>query len=262
MTGNSAGEILIDKLTFQWAGSETCLFDHLSLKFSGGKTVCLIGPNGSGKTTLLELVLGWRSPSSGTVSLGGRPVVSMTSGERGRLIALVPQEEKLTFSYSVLEYVLLGRAPHLRSMALPGAEDRSIAMNALEQVGIRELYRRAVPQLSGGEMRLVLIARALVQQPRILLLDEPTNYLDPANRELMLRLLGRLKEDGITLVMSSHEPDMITRLADDVVLIGRARPPEIGSASDMIVPAKLTELYGVQVRIVEAQGRQVILWGP
>jgi iron complex transport system ATP-binding protein len=262
MTGSRTGEILIDNLTFQWPETEKCLFDHLSLNFSGGKTVCLIGPNGSGKTTLLELVLGWRSPSGGVISLGGRPVRSMTSGERGRLIALVPQEERLTFSYSVLEYVLLGRAPHLGPMAVPGAEDRSIAMKALEQVGIEHLYRRAVPQLSGGEMRLVLVARALVQQPRILLLDEPTSYLDPANRELMLRLLGRLKEGGITLVMSSHEPDMITRLADDVVLIGRARPPETGSAADMIVSDKLSELYGVQVRIIEAGGRQVILWGP
>lgn len=261
MTEKTDIAVIIDDVTFSWPVSDSPLFEKVNLDFPSGDTTCLIGPNGSGKTTMMELILGWRRVIAGGIRLEGRTISSIPSRERGRMMALVPQEERLPFSYSVLEYVLLGRAPYLPPLATPGKPDRKLAFEALERVGIAYLAHRAVPMLSGGEKRMVLITRALVQEPRILLLDEPANHLDPANRERVMEILYNLKSSGITLIISSHEPDMVTRLADWVILLHAGRKPVMGRSNAMIVPEKLSELYGVKVKIVEAEGRRIILWG-
>jgi iron complex transport system ATP-binding protein len=257
----SQSSISVRDISFTWPGTEANLFNRLNLDFPAGKTVCLIGPNGSGKTTLIELILGWRRADSGDIEVEGRSVSALPARERGRMMALVPQEERLPFSYSAMEYVLLGRASYLPPLARPGRGDRDMAMKVLEDVGISHLAFRPVPMLSGGEKRMVLIARALVQKPRILLLDEPANHLDPANRERIMEILKLLKSSAITLVISSHEPDMVTRLADSVVLLQTRQDPVMGRSGDVITPEGLAALYGVKVRIVEAEGRRIILWG-
>lgn len=261
MTGLTSVTVSMTDISFTWPTADTALFNNLNLDFPKGKTVCLIGPNGSGKTTMIELILGWRKANTGSIRVEQRIVSAIPARERGRTMALVPQEERLPFPYSALEYVLLGRAPYLPPLAIPGKRDREIAWAVLEQVGISHLAHRAVPRLSGGEKRMVLIARALIQQPRILLLDEPANHLDPANRERVMEILAALKSSGITLIISSHEPDMVTRLADSVVLLQAGTIPSMGGTEEMITPERLSYLYGVSVRIVEVEGRRVILWG-
>lgn len=261
MDKNEDYAVCLRNLSFSWGPANPPLFSNVSLDFPKGETVCLIGPNGAGKTTMMELILGWRKAASGDVILKGKTVSSLPSRERGRIMALVPQEEKPAFSYSVLEYVLLGRAPYLRPLAPPGKKDRELGIQVLEKVGLANLATRAVPLLSGGETRMVLIARALVQQPQIMLLDEPANHLDPANRERVMDILSELKASGITLIISSHEPDIVTRLADSVVLLQKGRSPRMGRSNKMLVPEKLSELYGVQVTIAEVNKRRVILWG-
>lgn len=185
----------------------------------------------------------------------------MSAVERGRSMALVPQDERIPFAYSALEYVMLGRAPHLPPLAAPGIRDRAIGLESLERVGVASLAGRPVMKLSGGELRLVLIARALAQEPRILLLDEPANHLDPANRERVLNMLRSLRDEGITLVLSSHEPDVVSRLSDTLVMMRKGGTPESGSVDRMMRPDKLRDVYGVGAKIAEIEGRRVILWG-
>lgn len=261
MNNPATSAVSLRCMDFSWPGSDSPLFQGIDLDIAAGETCCFIGPNGSGKTTLLELILGWRRPTGGALYSEGRPLGSVPSRERGRTMALVPQEERLPFSYSVLEYVLLGRAPYLAPLASPEPQDIKLAEEILERVGIAGLAGRAIPKLSGGEKRLVLVARALLQQPRVLLLDEPTNHLDPANRERIIGILGNLKASGITLLMSSHEPDMVTRLADRVVLLYRGGPVRVGSPDEMLIPERLFDLYDVKARIIEAEGRRIIIWG-
>jgi len=261
MTVADKTAVSLNNITFSWPSSLTPLFRNVSLNFISGDTVCLIGPNGSGKTTMMELILGWRQADSGRVVLKDRLISSIPSRERGRIMALVPQDERPAFSYSVLEYVLLGRAPYLPPLSPPGKKDREMAFQTLEQVGIADLAHRPVPRLSGGETRMVLIARALVQEPEVMLLDEPANHLDPANRERVMAILDNLKSAGITLIISSHEPDIVTRLADSVVLLQSGTDPLMGRSEEMLVPEKLSALYGVEVTIVRVGKRRVILWG-
>jgi iron complex transport system ATP-binding protein len=253
--------ILLDRVTFSWPKEERPLMADCRLFLESGTTAAILGPNGSGKTTLLELILGWKRPGSGRVLIGGADVSGMTSLERGRSMALVPQDERIPFAYSALEYVMLGRAPHLPPLAAPGPRDRKIGLESLDRVGVASLADRPVLKLSGGELRLVLIARALAQEPRILLLDEPANHLDPSNRERVLGMLRSLRDGGITLVLSSHEPDVVSRLADTLVMMKKGGSPESGSVGEMMQPDKLAEIYGVSATIVEAAGRRVILWG-
>jgi len=253
--------IVIDRLVFSWPDADFPLFENLNLRFRKGDTSCLIGPNGSGKTSLIELILGWRRAESGSVGVGGQPIASIPSRGRGQMMALVPQEERIPFSYSVLEYVMLGRAPYLPPLASPGRDDRDYARSSLDRVGIGHLSRRLVPSLSGGERRMVLIARALVQNPRIMLLDEPVNHLDPANRERIIEILIDLRASGITIIMSSHDPDIVFRVADKVVLLRSGETPIMGSPHKLLTSKHLSELYGVVARVVDVEGRKLILWG-
>ncbi len=251
----------IRNLGFAWPGAEKPLFENLSLTIPRGKTTCLIGSNGSGKTSLLELILGWRSPQKGQVFLEGRPAGNIPAGERGRMMALVPQNERLPFAYTVLDYVLLGRAPHMAPLAMPGQKDYNIAEESLKQAGIASLAQRKLRQLSGGEQRLVLLARALVQKPSILLLDEPANHLDPANRERVKQVLSLLHDMGITLIVSSHEPGQLGSLLDYGILLKKGCPVEMGPVEEVLVLEKLSALYGIPVHIAEVKGRRVIIWG-
>ncbi len=134
-------------------------------------------------------------------------------------MGLVAQTESIPFSFTVMDYVLLGRAPYLGPLEVPGPEDVRVAERALVRLGIDAMSRRAIDTLSGGEQQLVVLARALAQQPRILLLDEPTAHLDLGNKGRVLHLVQEMVADGITVVFTTHEPDLVAAIADYVVLM-------------------------------------------
>ena len=149
------------------------IFSDLNYDHERGSLAVLLGPNGAGKTTLLYMALGWLLPTAGTVSLSRRPLQSYTRGELGKRISLVPQAEHLPYTYSVLEYVQFGRAPHLTLVEMPGQKDHHVAREALARAGISALADAPMDKLSSGERQLAVVARALAQEPEILLLDEP-----------------------------------------------------------------------------------------
>ncbi|HUU61612.1 MAG TPA: ABC transporter ATP-binding protein, partial [Acidimicrobiia bacterium] len=129
----------------------------LSLDIPAGTTTAILGPNGCGKTTLLHVVLGWLAPRAGEVLIDGRPLAGIPRRERGRLVALVPQAEHVPFDFSVLEYVLMGRTPYLGVLDMPGEEDHRLAFETLESLDLAHLWRRPVPELSGGERQMVTL---------------------------------------------------------------------------------------------------------
>ena len=149
-------------VSFGYHPSHPVLQD-VNFDLRSGRITAILGPNGVGKTTLLSLTLGWLAAWTGEITLSGAPLNTIPQRERGRLMAFVPQSEHTPFDYTVLEYVLMGRAPHLPPLAMPTALDTKVALNALDQVGLAALAERPVPQLSGGERQLMLLARALAQ---------------------------------------------------------------------------------------------------
>ncbi|MEN6475059.1 MAG: ABC transporter ATP-binding protein [Syntrophaceae bacterium] len=230
----------------------------LSLGIPAGSICAVLGPNGSGKTTLLLLFLGLLMPKSGSVTVAG---IDTTAGRERlkRYIGLVPQDESIPFALSVFEYVLLGRAPHLGLLQQPGSEDRAVAMAALEQVGIAHLKHRPVTALSGGERQLCMVARVIVQDPRILLMDEPTSHLDLANTRRILAMMRLLKSSGKTVVFSTHDPNAATAVADQVVLLHQGSLMSVGRPKDVLNDHTLSAVYGVPVEVLTVDGRPWVM---
>jgi iron complex transport system ATP-binding protein len=246
-------------VTFHYSPQSCPALRQLSLDIHHGTVTAILGPNGAGKTTLLHLALGWLKLQSGQVALDGRPLSTYSRGELGRWMGLVPQSEHIAFEYSLLEYVLLGRAPYLKPLEMPGSRDCQIAGRALEQVGLGGWDGRSIAQLSGGERQLVLIARALAQQPRLLLLDEPTAHLDLGNKSRLLGLLRELRARQVTILLTTHEPEVAAAVATHLVLMRDGQVLCAGLLAETCNSQWLSATYGVPVRVTEVDGRQVVL---
>lgn len=255
-----AGPILsVSDLSFSYDGPGQAVLRDLSLEVPAGAVTAVLGPNGSGKTTLLRLLLGVLRPQAGTIRLAGRPQEGYSRRERSQLIGLVPQDEHIPFDFSVLEYVLLGRAPYLGPLQMPGEADRQVALAALHTVGLDPLQDRTLPTLSGGERQLATVARALAQQPQVLLLDEPTAHLDLSNQGRLLAILRKLAGQGTTLVLTTHDPNLATLVASFAVLMRDGRVLATGPAESTLTAEKLSATYDAPVQVFQVDGRRVIL---
>jgi iron complex transport system ATP-binding protein len=257
---NSMELVKLDNISFGYSGSTNLVLRNFFLGIQSGTVTAILGPNGAGKTTLLHLVLGWLQPKEGILWLDCHPLKSYSRREMGHWMALVPQNEHIPFEFSLLEFVLLGRAPYLPALAMPGEEDYQIAEEALEKVGLIDLKDRSILSLSGGERQLVLMARALVQQPRLLLLDEPTSHLDLNNKERLIRLLRELYAQGVAILFTTHEPEVASALATHLVLIQKGLVLTTGELNAVFTTENLTQLYQLPVEVVEIGGRRVALW--
>jgi iron complex transport system ATP-binding protein len=204
----------------------------------------LIGPNGSGKTTLLKLLSGILRPDRGEVLLAGRPVRLLRPRERARFLALVPQESRLLFNFTLLEVVLMGRSPHLPRLALERPEDFACARRALAEMDLAGLESRRLRDLSSGERQRAMIARALAQEPRVILLDEPTAFLDLRHRLEIHETLKRLnRERGLTVVTVSHDLNLAARYAARLVVLRGGRIAADGDPASVLTPALLRAVY-------------------
>ena len=236
-------------LAFAYHGGAPVL-DGVSLSVKRGAIVGLIGPNGSGKTTLVRVLNGTLTPSRGRVLLDNAPLTTMSRRDLARRIAVVPQETHVTFDFTVLEIVLMGRYPHLGAFALEGPDDASIARKALAATGTAALEARQFATLSGGEKQRVVIASALAQSSDILLLDEPTTALDIGFQFEIASLLTALNRDrGTTMVVSTHDLNFAAMLCTELVLLKAGRVVAAGATKDVLTAANIRRLYDVDADV-------------
>jgi len=224
--------------------------EHISLEVQAGDFLGLIGPNGAGKSTLLSVIVGLVKPTAGYVKLFGAPV----SAENLRKVGFVPQTphaKDWNFPATVYETVLLGRVPLSNHLPWFDAEDHAKAAQALERLGIGDLRRRSINELSGGQMQRVFTAKALVGDPQLLIFDEPTSGVDAPSKSEFYSILEHLNKDlGITTILSLHDIGVVTKLAKTIVCINRTLYFD-GKTKDFDAGSILSKAYGYPIEVVE-----------
>ena len=253
-----------DGISFGYPGRPSVLHE-VSLSVPIGGLVGVLGPNGSGKTTLLKLLAGLLKPGSGQVTLDGLNVADLSRRVLARRLAVVPQETELTFDYTVLEIVLMGRYPHLRTYELETPDDLEIARRMLAETGTAHLEERTFRTLSGGEKQRVVVAGALAQfEPapssrgaekeetgtRVLLLDEPTSSLDLAFQLTTAALIDQLNRTRRTTVLvCTHDLNFAAGLCHDLVLLRDGQIVAAGPTDEVLTPATIGAVYDVEADV-------------
>ena len=231
------------------------ILDHISFEITDGTVLAVLGPNGVGKTTLLKCMMGFLPWKQGASLLDGRNIAHLPPKELWQKIAYVPQAKASAFSYTALEMVLLGRSAHLSLLDQPSREDERQALAAMEEVGIAHLADKQCSQMSGGELQMVLIARALVTEPKMLVLDEPESNLDFKNQLIILETISRLaKERSLSAIVNTHYPEHALQISKQALILNRGGQSFYGPSEEVISEANMRRAFGVQVHI----GRFVI----
>ena len=225
-----------------------------------GEILTLLGPNGSGKTTILKNIYGLLKPKKKCVFVDGKDFHSLSLKERAKLAGYVPQSHHPPFPYTVLDVVVMGLASQLGVFESPRKEHYQKALEKLKLIGMERFKDKPYTQLSGGQLQLVLIARALVQEPKVLLLDEPTAHLDFKNQVKVLGIVKRLaREESISAVMTLHDPNLASLYSDRIALVKKGRIRALGKPNEILKEETLEEVYGVPICILEFNGFRLIL---
>jgi ABC-type cobalamin/Fe3+-siderophores transport systems, ATPase components len=219
----------------------------LDVALSTGEVLALLGPNGGGKTTLLKTLLGLLKPKAGEVRLGDKPLDNYSIRERARVVAYVPQVHISTFAFTGETVVLMGRTAHGSLFTRPSGQDRAVAHAALERFGIAALASRPYTMISGGERQLVLLARALAQEPQFIVLDEPTASLDFGNQGKVMREIRALAKSGHGVLFTTHDPNHALRAADRAYLLREGTRIADGPVATVLNREQLEALYRATV---------------
>jgi iron complex transport system ATP-binding protein len=226
------------------------VFGGVDLDVYSGEVLTILGPNGCGKSTLLRCIGGALALGRGAVRFENVDLSTLDARARARKIALLFQDHSPSFPYPVLDVVSMGRTPYLSAFGAPSAQDIAIAEEALEQVGMSHLKNRPYTELSGGERQLVLLARTLAQQPAVILLDEPTAHLDFKNQVRSLRQIGALAERGVTMIMTTHDPNQAFLFPGRAALMRPGGSLVVGPPPEVITDESLSAAYGIRVSVL------------
>lgn len=247
--------IEVKDLSFSY-GKHPVLHD-VNLCIPDGTLVNVLGPNGVGKSTLFRCILGLNSGYTGTVSVNGKDMRTLSIKERAREISYIPQSHAPVYDYEVLDVVLMSTGADLGMLRSPGPRHRKRAFRALERIGIEHLAHRTYTQISGGEQQLVLIARALAQNARTIIMDEPTSALDYGNTVNVLSCVRQLAREGLSIVQSTHQPDQAFLYSDKTLVINDGSVFAYGDPHDVITAELVSAIYGVDVEVNSLYGDKV-----
>jgi iron complex transport system ATP-binding protein len=235
-----------------------------STQVASGEIFCLLGPNGIGKTTLFRTILGFLPLAGGAIVIDGRDINALSARDFARYMGYVPQSQTLSFAFRVLDVILMGRTAHLGAFSQPGAADYRCAEGLMEELGIAHLRDRLYTELSGGERQMVLIARALAQEPAFLMMDEPTGSLDFSNQAVVLKRILNLARRNLGIIMTTHYPEQTLMLNAATALLKKDGGSLIGPARETLTAENLREAYGTPVAVAEIswQGKTLAVCQP
>jgi ABC-type Mn2+/Zn2+ transport system ATPase subunit len=230
--------------------------DDISFHVARGERVAVVGPNGAGKSTLFKALCGLLAPARGTIRLASEPLAKQA------VIAYVPQRSQVDWNFpvSVADVVMMGRAGKLGLLRWPGKHDRAVVHRCLDLVRMTDMAHRQIGELSGGQQQRVFIARALAQEASLLLLDEPITGLDVTSQDEIVRIVGELRNQGVTVLVATHDLNQAAdpRYYERVLLLNRRLLGQ-GTAQEVFTPERLAEAYGGQLRWVKTSEGMMIL---
>lgn len=248
--GYEAGNSILKDITFEVNAGEIC---------------CIVGPNGVGKSTLFKTILHLLPVLEGRICINGEDTKSWNAKRISNVMAYVAQAHIPTFPYAAKDIVMMGRMGQIPTFGQPSFKDYEIVEQAMEDVGIRHLRDKIYTEISGGERQLLMIARALAQQPQILILDEPTANLDYGNMIKVMERIFELAKKGLCVIFTSHIPDQAFLCQAKTVMLYRNDPMEFGDCNKVITDKNLYRAYGARVQILEvisSDGRSIRVCAP
>jgi len=222
----------------------------VTIDIKRGEFLGIIGPNGSGKTSLLKCINGILKPLAGTIYLDGRLIENLNPKEIARICASVPAEIPEHLNITVSDFVFLGRYPYIRGIWWEDKQDEEFVKRVLAYLQLCHLKRRKLSEISSGELQRVLLARAMAQNPKVLLVDEPCAHLDLKYKLEVMELLKALSKNGITIIASSHDVNLLSRYCDRIILLNRGKIAAVGKPEDVITERTIKEVYGIEVLII------------
>ncbi len=228
------------------------LQSNINFSVASGEVCCILGPNGCGKSTLVKTIIGLGDLFEGAITVDGSDVTKWSAARLSDTIAYVAQRHNQPFPYLVKDIVMLGRINKMRSASgQPTRKDYNVVENVLDEMGILHLRDEPYNDISGGELQMVMFARALAQEPAMLILDEPTAALDYGNAVRVIEKIRQLRRSGYAVLMITHNPDHAFMTGANVALFTRNKPMRFGSAYQIITRENIQDAYGINVKLVE-----------
>lgn len=226
------------------------ILDHICFELGEGQIMTILGQNGIGKTTLIKCLTGIYKWTAGYTMIDGKKIrnIREISG-----LGYVPQAHPLSFSYTVRQIILMGRTRFVKTFSVPSAKDKEAVEWAMEETGIKDLADRSCNQLSGGQLQMALIARALVGNPKIMILDEPESHLDFKNQYLVLRMIEKLaREKKISCIINTHFPEHALMLSDRTLMLGKEKYL-FGDTDEIIKADNIAEFFHIKAKILDVE---------
>ena len=244
-------QLKIDDLVFSY--SSVPVLNDVTLDLNGPKLISVLGPNGVGKSTLIHCINKILTPVSGTVMIDGQDVGGIKLKDMAKIVGYVPYSSNDTFPLTVVDTVLMGRHPYSTWNSLD--HDLDIVYDTLERLGISDLAMRPFNELSAGQHQKVMLARGLVQEPKVLLLDEPTSNLDVRHQLDVVKMLRELsREKNMLVVMICHDINIAAKFSDEIILLDKGTVYAVGTPDEVITPSNLEEVYGVESVVINDLG--------
>ncbi len=222
---------------------------NINMRVYPSEGVGIVGPNGCGKSTLIKLITGFCTPEKGEIYLKGRPLQNYSRREMACIVGVLPQMIPDGFPFKVLDFVIMGRYPHMGYFDMEDEEDLSIALEAMEETSTIQLRDRYIQELSGGERQRVFIARVLTQRAEVIIMDEPLVYLDISYQTEILKMLMELrKKRGISTIIVSHNISNLAEFSDRLIIMKDGCIVDDGPASLLVRKSGLRELFGCEAK--------------
>ncbi|MFW5799963.1 MAG: ABC transporter ATP-binding protein [Spirochaetota bacterium] len=226
------------------------ILENINLEINNEEIVCILGRNGSGKTTLIKCINRLLENYSGNITIDGHNIKKLRKIELAQNIAYIPQLHRIVFNFEVIDFVVMGRYPHMGFFSNPSDDDYEIAYRNLKELGIEHFYSKNFNELSGGEKQIVLVAKAITQEPKMFMLDEPTNHLDFKNQHSILKLIRKIaKRKRINVLLTMHNPNLAYRYCDRFIMLKEGQIYKSGRREDVFKENILNKIYDMELAI-------------